>query len=74
MTVTIVSAALGLFGAGVAAAVIGVVSLAIHGEERNLTLTGEAPNALTRTGRFMNGVYVRAPRLTGAADREMTHA
>jgi hypothetical protein len=59
MTVTIVLAAFGLFGAGVAAGVIGVVSLAIHGEERNLTLTSEVFNPLTRAGRFMNGVHIR---------------
>lgn len=61
MIAMIVLTALALFSAGVAAGVIGMVSLAIHGEKRNLTLTNEAPNALTRAGRFMNGVQVRNP-------------
>jgi hypothetical protein len=49
MTAMIVLAAFGVFGAGIIAGVIGVVSLAIHGR-RNLTLTSEASNALTRGG------------------------
>lgn len=69
MATLIASAAIGLFTAGVCAGIIGVVSLAIRREERNFTLTGEAPDNVTRAGRRVNGVGVRAPRRTAAADR-----
>ncbi len=41
-------------------------------EEHNLTLTSQAPGSVTRVGRRLNGVYVRAPRRAAAADRQMT--
>jgi hypothetical protein len=65
-------AAIGLFAAGVFAGIIAVVSMAIRREERNLTLTSEATDNMTRVGRRLNGVHVRAPRRTAAADREST--
>ncbi len=43
MAALIAFAAIGLFAAGVVAGIIGVVSLAIRREERNFTLTSEAP-------------------------------
>jgi hypothetical protein len=58
-------AEIGLFAAGVIAAIVGVVSVAIRREEKNLTLTSEATDAVTRAGRRVNGVYVRAPRRSG---------
>jgi hypothetical protein len=70
MAALIAFAAIGLFAAGVLAGIIGVVSVAIRREERNLTLTSEATDSVTRTGRWLNGVYVRAPHRTAAADRE----
>ena len=57
--------AIGLFAAGVTAGIVGVVSVAIRREEKNLTLTSEATDPVTRAGRWVNGVYVRAPRRSG---------
>ena len=70
MAAVIALAGLGLFAAGACAGIIGVVSLAIRREERNLTLIGEATGHLTQTGRWLNGVYVRTPRRTAAAIRQ----
>jgi hypothetical protein len=72
MAALIAIAALGLFAAGAIAGIIAVVSLAVRREERNLTLTSAAPDNVTRAGRLLNGVYVRAPR-HAAADREAAH-
>ena len=58
-------AAIGLFVAGV----IGVVSVAIRREEKNLTLTSEVTDPATRAGRQLNGVYVRAPRTVNRPGR-----
>jgi hypothetical protein len=69
MTAQIASAAIALFAAGACAGVIGVLSLAIRREDKHLTLTGEAPGTVTRAGRLLTGVGVRAPRRTAAADR-----
>jgi hypothetical protein len=60
MTTLIPSAALCLFAIA-CTGIIGVVSLAIHREEKHLTLTSEATSHLTRAGRLLNGVGVRAP-------------
>jgi hypothetical protein len=65
MALLIALAAIGLFAAGVIAGIVGVVSVAIRREEKNLTLTSEATDPVTRTGRRLNGVYVRAPRRSG---------
>jgi hypothetical protein len=72
MVALIALAAIGLFAAGVTTGIIGMVSVAIRREEKNLTLTCEATDHLTRTGRWLNGVYVRAPRGAPAANRHMT--
>jgi hypothetical protein len=69
MAALIALAALGLFAAGAIAGIIGVVTVAIRREERNLTLTSAAPGPVTRAARVLNGVYVRAPR-SAAAGRE----
>jgi hypothetical protein len=61
MTTLIPSAALCLFAVGACTGIIRVVSLAIHREEKHLTLTSEATSHLTRAGRLLNGVGVRAP-------------
>ncbi len=61
MTTLIVSAALCLFAAGACTGIIGLVSLAIRREDKHLTLTSEATSHLTRAGRLLNGVGVRAP-------------
>jgi hypothetical protein len=70
MAALIALAATAVFAAGVTAGIVGVVSVAIRREEKNLTLTSEAPDTVTRAGRRLNGVYVRAPRRTAAANRE----
>ena len=57
--------AVGLFAAGVTAGIVGVASVAIRREEKSHTLTSEATDPVTRTGRWVNGVYVRAPRRAG---------
>jgi hypothetical protein len=73
MTTLIVLAATGLAAVTIAAS-IGLVSAAIHREEKRHSLTGEAPDQLTRVGRRLNGVYVRTPRPTTAADWQRTAA
>jgi hypothetical protein len=65
----LIAAAIGVFAAGIAAGIIGVVSVAIRREERNLTLTSGPTSYVTWAGRWLNGVYVRTPRRTPAADR-----
>lgn len=55
-----------LFAAVVIAGIIVVVSLAIRREDRDLTLTSEATDTVTRAGRWLNGVYVRAPCIIAA--------
>jgi hypothetical protein len=62
MVALIIIAVAGLFAAVVIAAIIGVVSLAVRREDKHLTLTSEATDAVTRAGRWLIGVYVRAPR------------
>lgn len=67
LSVTITISA--IFITGVVAGVIGLVTMAVHHEERNHTLSGPAPNRITRAARPLNGLYVRAadaPRETRA--------
>jgi hypothetical protein len=61
MTTLIASAASCLFAAGACTGIIGVVCVAVHQEEKNHTLTSEATSHVTRAGRWLNGVGVRAP-------------
>ena len=72
MVALIALAAIGVFAAGIFAGVIAVVSVAIRREERKFTLTSQAPDNVTRAGRLLNGVYVRAPHRTAATDRQTT--
>ena len=53
-----------LFAAGAGTGIIAVAALAIRREERNLTLTSAAPDTVSRAGRQLTGLYVRAPRRT----------
>ncbi len=62
MASLIALAAIGLFVAGVIAGIIAVVSVAIHREEKNLTLTSAVTDPVTQAGRWVNGMHVRAPR------------
>ena len=61
MNALILFAAAGLFAAGATAGIISVATLAIRREEKYLTLTSAATDRLTRAGRWLNGVGVRAP-------------
>lgn len=61
MNALILFAAIGLFAAGATAGIVSVATLAIRREEKYLTLAGAAPDRLTRAGRWLNGVGVRAP-------------
>jgi hypothetical protein len=69
MAALIALVAICLFAAGVVG-IIGVVAVAIRREERNPTLTSRAPDNVTRAGRWLNGLYVRAPRRTATGDQE----
>ena len=72
MAALIAFAAIGLFGAGVTTGILGVVTVAIRLEEKNLTLTSEATGKVTRAGRWLNGVGVRAAvGLPAAAGRTL---
>lgn len=73
MAALIALAAVGLFAAGVAAGIIGVVCVASRREDKNLTLTSQATDNVTRAGRWLNGVGVRGPRCA-APGRETTLA
>ena len=55
-----------LFAVGVLAGIIGVVCVAIRREETNLTLTSQATDHVTRAGRWLNGMGVRAPHRSAA--------
>jgi len=67
MTTLITLAAIDLTAAVTITAIVAMVSAAIHREEKHHTLTGEAPDQLTRVGRRLNGAYVRTPRRATAA-------
>ena len=60
MATLIALTATGLFIAGAATGVIGVVCLAIRREDKNLTLTSQPTDRVTRAGRWLNGAHVRA--------------
>ncbi len=62
MASLIALAAFGLFASGVIAGITGMVSMAIHREEKSLTLTSAATDPVTQAGRWVNGMHVRAPR------------
>jgi hypothetical protein len=70
MAVLIALAALCLFAAGALAGITAVVALAIRREDRNPTLTPDAPDPVTRAGRRLTGLHVRAPSRTATGDPE----
>lgn len=72
MAALIALVAVCLFAAGALAGIMGVVAVAIGREERNLTLTSKAPDNVTRAGRWLTGLHVRAPRRTAPGDQEKT--
>jgi hypothetical protein len=50
---------IGAFVAGTAAGIAVIASLGIRREERDLTLTGRAPDRKSQGARFLTGLYVR---------------
>jgi hypothetical protein len=74
MTALIALLAICLFAAGLATGILAVTALAIRREERNLTLARAAPDPLSRTGRWLTGLHVRAPRRTLTSGREQALA
>jgi hypothetical protein len=52
-----------VFITGVVAGVTGVITVAVHRTERNHALTLPVADPVTRTGRWLNGVYVRTPAI-----------
>jgi hypothetical protein len=75
VTAMIAFAAIAVFTAGVCTGILGVVSIAIHLEDKHLTLTREATGFVTRAGRWLTGVHVvraarhsAGPQGPGAAD------
>lgn len=74
MTALIALLAICLFATGLATGILAVAALAIHREERNHTVARAAPDPLTRTGRWLTGLHVRAPRRTVTAGREQALA
>ena len=62
MAALIALAAICLFAAGALAGITGVVAVAIRREDRNLTLTSQAPGTVTRAGRRLNRVARPGPR------------
>ena len=67
-------AAIALFIAGTATGIIGVVCVAIRREDKNLTLTSQATDNVTRAGRWLNGVHVRSFIPSAADGRQTTLA
>lgn len=57
MAVPITCAAISVFAAAASAGLISVVSAAIRKEDKNLTLTRQAPDNLTRIGRRLTGAH-----------------
>ena len=70
MPALIALAAICLFAAGAVAGITGVVVIAIRREDRNPTLTSQAPDTVTRAGRRLTGLHVRAPSRTATGDRD----
>ena len=58
-----------IFVSGVISGVVGLVTAAIHHEERDHTLTRAAPSHTACAARGLNGVYVRTPRVRQASHR-----
>jgi hypothetical protein len=61
MPALIALAAICLVVAGAVAGLTGVVAVAIRREDRNLTLTSQPRGTVTRAGRRLTGLRVRAP-------------
>jgi hypothetical protein len=60
-----------IFITGIVAGAIGLVSVAVHCEERNHTLKGPAPDHIARAARRLTGLYVRTPDATARGIDEL---
>ncbi len=56
MAGVVVAVTIALFLAGVVIGVIAMVALAVRREDRGYTLAGDAPDRLSRSTRWLNGV------------------
>jgi hypothetical protein len=65
-------AAIIVFIAGVSAGIIAVVIAGIRREDRDLTLTPQAADRVSRGARLLTGLYVREVAPAAAAEREAT--
>ena len=70
MAALIAVVAICLFAVGVVVGITGVLAVAIHREERGPTLTTQAPDNVTRAGRWLTGLNLHAR--TAIGDRENT--
>ena len=59
MAITVIVTAIVIFAAGIAAGVILLVSWGIRREERDLSLTRQAPDKTSRGARVITDLYVR---------------
>jgi hypothetical protein len=73
MAAPIALAVICLFAAGAVAGITGVVAVAIRREDRNLTLTSQAPGTVTRAGRRLTGPRPHRHRGPGE-DAGLAHA
>jgi len=62
-----------VFITGVAAGVIGVITVAVHRTERNHALTLPSADPITQTGRWLNGVYVRTKAMAHDEAASQSH-
>jgi hypothetical protein len=65
MAAVIALAAICLVAVGALAGITGMVAVAIRREDRNLTLTSQAPGTVTRAGRRLTGLHVRTTPVAG---------
>ena len=72
MGATIVIIALVIFVAGIIAGVMLMVRVGIQREERDFSLTPEAPDLVSRATRRVTGLYVHDAGYADAAERERT--
>ncbi len=62
-----------LFLGGVVTGVITVVALAVRREDRRYSLTGAAPDRMSRSARRLTGLSLRDPNGELIAARELVH-
>ena len=70
MTILIALAPIGLFTAGISIGIIGLMCVAVRREHSHHTLSKQPTDNVTRAGRLLNGVYVRAPHRAVATNQD----